>query len=352
MRLQDVELRALLEVVDQLGRIGRLGLVHRLHHGFERDVLAPCLVFRRLAVLLAEGRDEGLGARGIDIVVPDHRPSAGEVVGARAPSDGGIKAETGRRIGQAKFGVLLDEIGDLVARQIGNHQVGLGLADFQQIGAEVGGVGRHQFVLYKCAAIGSDEDLCNAQQVMAKRIVGGQAKQLFALDHVGLHQRLAAGLDIGGVGAFDVKHVLVAAFAAQFVGIAAGVDENALVAARHLCDRQTGGRGNFTDQHDRAIALEQALRLGRSGGGIDRVFRDQFKLATHDAAGPIDLLDRHGDAHHGIFTERAEEAGQRRQMADLDFVGLRTHDCGKAQTAQAGHARERRRPGEQLAATG
>ena len=97
---------------------------------------------------------------------------------------------------------------------------------------------------------------------MAERIVGGQAEQLFALDHAVAQQRLSASLDIGGVGAFDMEHVLVAAFSAQLVGIAASIHKDALIAASHLCNRQTGSRRNFANQHCHTISFEQALRLG------------------------------------------------------------------------------------------
>ena len=55
-RLQHVELGALFEVLDHLGRIGGLEFVHRLREVLGRQVVAPRLVLRRLAVFLGEGR--------------------------------------------------------------------------------------------------------------------------------------------------------------------------------------------------------------------------------------------------------------------------------------------------------
>jgi hypothetical protein len=47
----------------------------------------------------------------------------------------------------------------------------------------------------------------------------------------------------------------------------------------------------------------------------------QLDLAAHHAARGIDFLDREIDRHHGVFAERSEKAGARREMADLDDVG-------------------------------
>ena len=55
--------------------------------------------------------------------------------------------------------------------------------------------------------------------------------------------------------------------------------------------------------------------------GLTEVLLQQLDLAAHHAAGGVDLLHREVDRHHGVIAERAEKAGARRQMADLDDVG-------------------------------
>ena len=112
---------------------------------------------------------------------------------------------------------MLDEIGSLNAGQVANDYIGFCLANLQQIGAEVGSVGSHQIFADQIAPVGIEEELGDSQQIVAEGIVGGQCVQLLALDQAVTHQGLTASLDIGRVGDFDVEHVLVAAFAAQFI---------------------------------------------------------------------------------------------------------------------------------------
>ena len=76
-------------------------------------------------------------------MVPDERPDAGEVALAGAPGDGGVEAEADDRELQAVLGILLDEVRDLVAGEVRRDHVGPRLADLQEIGTEVGGVGRN-----------------------------------------------------------------------------------------------------------------------------------------------------------------------------------------------------------------
>src|SRR6516164_2970477 len=64
--LEQVKLRTLLEVFDDLRRVGRFQLVDRLRYDFGRDVIAPSLVLRRLTVFLCERRDEILAAGCFD----------------------------------------------------------------------------------------------------------------------------------------------------------------------------------------------------------------------------------------------------------------------------------------------
>ncbi len=99
----------------------------------DSHVVAPGLVLRRLAVLLGESRTKALVPGGIEQMVPNHRPCANKVALAGSPSQRRIKAEAADRIGQAEFGILLEEIRDLVAGEIDDHEVRFGVADFQQI---------------------------------------------------------------------------------------------------------------------------------------------------------------------------------------------------------------------------
>jgi len=66
--------------------------------------------------------------------------------------------------------------------------------------------------------------------------------------------------------------------------------------------------------------------LAEAGLRVDRVFHHQLDPAAEHAAAIVDLLRRELDAHDGIFAERPEEPGQRRQVADADGVGLRPDD--------------------------
>ena len=59
-RLQNIELRTLFEMLDDLGLIECLQLVHRLRHDLEGHVIAPSLVFRRLAIFFGERGNERL----------------------------------------------------------------------------------------------------------------------------------------------------------------------------------------------------------------------------------------------------------------------------------------------------
>src|SRR6266851_2848490 len=79
----------------------------------------------RAAVLfLGGGRDEGLGAGRVDQMMPDHRPGADEVALAGGPGKCRVEAEPADREGQAELGILLEEVGDLVAGEIDHDQIG------------------------------------------------------------------------------------------------------------------------------------------------------------------------------------------------------------------------------------
>jgi hypothetical protein len=84
-----------------------------------------------LVVLLGEGGDEGLGSGRVYQVMPDQRPGSEEVALAGAPRDRCVEAEAGNGEVEPEFGILLQEVGDLQAGEIRNHEVRLGRADLE-----------------------------------------------------------------------------------------------------------------------------------------------------------------------------------------------------------------------------
>src|SRR5918993_4784419 len=98
--------------------------------------------------------------------MPDQRPDAGEVALAGAPGDGGVEAESGNRELQPVFGILLDEVGDLVSGEVRRDDVRPSLADLQEVGAEVGRVGGNEFLADELPAVLADELLRHLEQVM------------------------------------------------------------------------------------------------------------------------------------------------------------------------------------------
>ena len=110
-----------------------------------------------LPYFLVKAVDEGLRRRHVERVIPDRRPGAAQIAFARRPGIGGVEVEADDRVGKAELGILLDQVGDLVAGEVGADDVGLGLPDLQQIGTEVGDVGGDQFVADQVAAVGVEE---------------------------------------------------------------------------------------------------------------------------------------------------------------------------------------------------
>ena len=278
-------------------------------------------------------------------MMPDAGPDAAEIVLAGGPGEGGVEAEAGDREGQAEFGILLEEIGDLVAGEVGDDEVRLGRPDLQQQRREVGRVGRHQLVGGELATIGLHEALGDLAEIMAEGVVGGEREPLLALDQALRQQRAAGALHIHRVLVLDMEHVAVAALAAQRIGIAAGVEEQLLVARRDLRDRQAGGRRDLADDTGDLVALEHALGLGRGGLRVDRILLQQFELAAVDPAGGVDLLGGKIGGHDAIFAERAEEAGARRQVPEADRIRTLCEDDRRAGDEAHGHAAE---PDERL----
>src|SRR6202007_366096 len=105
------------------------------------------------------------------------------------PGIASVEVEADQRIGKPELGILLDQVGDLVAGKVAADHVGFGLAYFQQIRAEIGDVGRDQFVADQVGAIGVEEGFGGLQQVMAENVVGSQREELLVLDHTLLLER-------------------------------------------------------------------------------------------------------------------------------------------------------------------
>ena len=201
----------------------------------------------------------------------------------------------------------LMKVRDLIAGEVRHHEVGLRLPDFQEIGAEVGGVGRDELIGRELTAVRLHEFLGDAQKVVTEGVVCRQRVPFLSLHHVLAQQVLPDRHHVHRVRALDVEHVWIAARAAQRIGIAAGVDEHRLHPVRHLTDRKAGGRRNLADDHRDLVALDQALGLGGGRLRIDRVLHHELDFAAHNAAGRIDLFRRELDAHDGIFAERSQE---------------------------------------------
>src|SRR5437763_1209753 len=107
-------------------------------------------------------------------MMPDAGPRTGEAAGPCAPCQRRVETETGDWERQAVFRILLQEARDLVAGEVGYHQVRLRLSDLEQVGREIGRIGRHKLIGRELPAIAFHETLRDLQQVMAERIIGGE----------------------------------------------------------------------------------------------------------------------------------------------------------------------------------
>src|SRR4029077_16057004 len=90
---------------------------------------------------------------------PDHRPGADEIAFARGPGERGVETEAADREGEAKLGILLEEVGGLGAGKVDHDEVRLGIADLEQVSGEVGRIGGHQVVAGELPAIAFHERL-------------------------------------------------------------------------------------------------------------------------------------------------------------------------------------------------
>ena len=86
-------------------------------------------------------------------MVPDRRPGPAQIAFSRGPRIGGVEIEADDRIRKPELGILLDQVGHLIAGEVGTDNVGLGLPDLQQIRAEVGDIGGNEFITDQFAAV-------------------------------------------------------------------------------------------------------------------------------------------------------------------------------------------------------
>ena len=98
-------------------------------------------------------------SRGIDIVMPDRRPRAAQIAFAGRPRIRRVEIESDDGVGQSEFGILLDQIGDLIAGQVAADDVRPGLPHLQQIGTEIGHVGGDQLIAHKVASLAAKNAL-------------------------------------------------------------------------------------------------------------------------------------------------------------------------------------------------
>ena len=164
------------------------------------------------------------------------------------------------------------------------------------------------------------------RQVVTEGVVRRQRVPFLSLYQIIAQQITADTFHIHRIRGLDVEHVLIATRPAQRVRIAAGVNEHGLHPVRYLADGEAGCRRDFANNHCNLVALDQALGLGGGRLRVDRILHHQFDLAPHHAPRRVDLFRRKLDAHNGIFAERTEEAGERRQVTDANGVGLRRYD--------------------------
>ncbi len=128
-----------------------------------------------------------------------------------------------------------------------------------------------------------------------------------------------------------MEHKVAAVLAAQVIRIASGIEERNFVAVGLLGDGQAGGGVDLADQAHHLVALDQLLRLGHRGLGIDAVLGDQLELPAEHAAGGIGFLNRKRSGLESIFPQLPEKSGARREVTQFDGVGLRTHYGGEAE---------------------
>ena len=78
--------------------------------------------------------------------------------------------------------------------------------------------------------------------------------------------------------------------------------------------------------------------MADGGLRVDRILDDELDLAAQNAAGGVDLLDCELHPHLREFAERAEEAGDRREVPDADHISLRLDDGRHSDSDHRGRA--------------
>ena len=172
------------------GRVGRFQLVHRLRDDLERDVVAPGLVLRRLAVFLGEVLDELLRA-GVSTRwchTSGQMPKKLPLPAPQATAVSKPKPATGKCRPNSAY--CLRKLVIWLPARLDDHEVGLAP------GGSSAGYGEKSETSVgtsssagELAAVLLHEQLGDLQQVMAERVVGRQRVPLLAFDHV----RRAAG---------------------------------------------------------------------------------------------------------------------------------------------------------------
>src|SRR5207247_654905 len=148
------------------------------------DVIAPGLVVRRITKLANELLGEGNGLRRTQAMVPETLPVAGDGIDASRPKGNRVHHPARQWKGETILLVLLEKCGLVNTGQADVDEVGLGVADLEDVGAIVGRIRRYQVVGENEAAVFLQEARRYAVQVVSERVVGREEIPLRAFDQV------------------------------------------------------------------------------------------------------------------------------------------------------------------------
>jgi hypothetical protein len=162
------------------------------------------------------------------------------------PHEHGVRHAAGHVDLQSELGVLLDERGLIGAGDVAEDDLRLGVSDLQQVGAVIGGSGRHQVVPDLLAAQLVQQASGDAGQVVAEGVIGGENVEGLVI--LVLDQVAADGLHVLGVRGLGAEGVVVALPAADLVGVRPGVEEDLLVALGHVHDGQRDGAAHGAEE--------------------------------------------------------------------------------------------------------
>src|SRR5438874_1714540 len=213
--------RVALERLDELRAVRALGLLDRLRDRVDGDVVAVRLVVGRAAPALDVARRPRLALRRGELVPPDDREVAAERL-ADGPRVRRVDDAAGDLEGHPRFGVLLEEVRDVGARQVVEDQVGLRRFHLGDVLAEVRRARGGEVAPDLRALVRREEVPRHAQKVVAEGVVGGE--EVPAADLPLPDELLADGADVLGVAHLAREDVAVAALAPDLVGVGAGVD--------------------------------------------------------------------------------------------------------------------------------